>query len=900
MHGFAWVDRTDATFSEDFLREDEKVFSLKIEHNEGEAATATVEIKNPGVGLLAPGRKAWAWISWQDDDTAGTIHPLFFGQLVAIPSDLFKTVITITLIARPIDLAARKLALAQTLKVAPYFDAEWVAAEHRNDPDTVLEGYSRRWHIDRVSHAVTTSDIILGEDGTESFGEDESFYDDVSLTFDKTPLGSVGVTATVKWKQRASGTVFMGYQNIRTYTGDGLINEWPRPYAQIGSGWSAGAGCRVKDVLAVGATEPQQFSYSWQSHAKEHLDGDIISVSESGQKKPSNFVGYLAIVEDTSSIVAGWPSISVEVTPNDPSAPSKSDVYSGTAPSSSHTQRQAGLWQWTVATALELRYDADRDRTESLSFALAADVQDVIGAVSNIYETEQITISGHDVGTAIDVTALLSSTGDNVSDGETVTIGSTVYLFQETLTAGVGHVHKGATAAESLTNLANAINVNGSGLGGVDFAEENTANRAAVAVVLDDANVKLYSIADAQTTFVGTTASALRFHSPNTFTLEGSTNFSDNDTVTVGAHTYRMRIDLGTQFYNPSTNPFNFSQAIYYQVPYDVLIGNDAEGSLINLAAAINADGGIGSTYSNGTVQNVGSIAYAVDGKLIVTPRYSGSGLTVAESSPFTWRSEIDTLVPDADTVPIVDQSRRSYFPSARGLQSIEALICRARARLLLRSRCVKVSFRFPWWRALDLSCRKNAALYDERMPGGLVTGKVIAYSLSVNGDSGERYGTATIGAAVGNGGTVEAAAGAPSYALTDYVAGDYQYIEDAAVLTNTSDVAYTPPLDAPDDDGLVFPLDKRQITIGERIINNYVSQEDQITLEQDNFAHMGEDPRTRNMLAEKVARQVSVLQKTHTLYELTLRPVSGQSFTAQYDLALSQLAIPKQIDLAA
>jgi len=86
------------------------------------------------------------------------------------------------------------------------------------------------------------------------------------------------------------------------------------------------------------------------------------------------------------------------------------------------------------------------------------------------------------IDSAVAATNTLTSTGTNVSNGDTVTIGSKVYTFQTTLTNVDGNVKIGATAALSLTNLFNAINViSGQGVPGTDFATAMTANTQVVA-----------------------------------------------------------------------------------------------------------------------------------------------------------------------------------------------------------------------------------------------------------------------------------------------------------------------------------------------------------------------------------------------------------------------------------
>ena len=94
--------------------------------------------------------------------------------------------------------------------------------------------------------------------------------------------------------------------------------------------------------------------------------------------------------------------------------------------------------------------------------------------------------------------------------------------------------------------------------------------------------------------------------------------------------------------------------------------------------------------------------------------------------------------------LPIGDVRRRSYFPTERGLRSLEYLIALARAHLLLRSRAVEVEFECRFERAIELSCRKNARVFDRRLPGGQALGKITAYSFGVDGDTGAMIGSVT------------------------------------------------------------------------------------------------------------------------------------------------------------
>jgi hypothetical protein len=153
--------------------------------------------------------------------------------------------------------------------------------------------------------------------------------------------------------------------------------------------------------------------------------------------------------------------------------------------------------------------------------------------------------------------------------------------------------------------------------------------------------------------------------------------------------------------------------------------------------------------------------------------------------------------------LPIGDVRRRSYFPTERGLRSLEYLIALARAHLLLRSRAVEVDFECRFERAVELSCRRNARVFDRRLPGGQALGKIIAYSFGVDGDRGAMIGSVTIGCAVGYGGAIEPVDGDPSYVDDDYVENDYQAHDGHVVVLGAGDVGYSVPIDALNDDGL-------------------------------------------------------------------------------------------------
>lgn len=267
-YSFAWVNETDTTFSAAFLREDEKVLAFEISQTEGEFATLTIDVENPGEGLLKPLRKLWAWLSADFGDTAGG-QPLFFGRVVAMPEEILGNAVRLNLSARPVDYAAAKTAAATPLKVAPYWDPVWLTPELADDPDAILESRSALWHIDRLTHAVTISDVLEAEDGVIDL-VDDVIRDSLELSFGAPPATRITVEATVGWDQALTGdydlvpALIDAFRDagtttrnvISSFTGQGLMEDWPEPGSRIGGGWSFGAST-IRRV--DGSTVPEDY-----------------------------------------------------------------------------------------------------------------------------------------------------------------------------------------------------------------------------------------------------------------------------------------------------------------------------------------------------------------------------------------------------------------------------------------------------------------------------------------------------------------------------------------------------------------------------------------------------------------------------------------------------------------
>src|SRR5262245_30911742 len=371
---FAWIDPSETTFTAGHMRWDENIFSFTLAQSEGDPANLTIAVRRPRnasgdpVGLLCPTRKIWAWFALD----CGPALIKFRGRLVGIPTSLFEDLVTLEFVARPVDVVAQKEALADTLRVLPYYDEAVIDPARRTDPDVVLEGYTKIWHYDRETHVITVSDEINGEDGLVTFDgtsdDGAVLYDGLALNLTSGPLARVDIAAEYTWTQRARGTVDLTRYLIggwpESFNGAIQLNagDWPKPGSGLGDGWE------VADSSAV-----------------ELHNYEVKSVTRNGQSvvKFSQNDNATATITETVSSLGGAP---VEFNPGDTNWIITNETYSSTfgadgAPSSiSHSvsaSRPAVVRQ-EIKASLTAGYSAERQCTERVSLTVFADVQSIL------------------------------------------------------------------------------------------------------------------------------------------------------------------------------------------------------------------------------------------------------------------------------------------------------------------------------------------------------------------------------------------------------------------------------------------------------------------------------------------------------------------------------------------
>lgn len=355
---FAWVDEGTAFNAAVHNVMDEYIFAFSIEHAEGDFPALEIEIHNPKIGLLNPTRKQWAIFSYNDGNG---IKPLFYGRVVGVPQNVQDEVLSVSLIAKPVDYQEQRDTLASDMRAegAPYWDPIWFDPEKRDDADNVLESRPELWHIDRVSHEVSTSNIIAGEDGTLSYDDDEVFYEGMQVSYGEVPLTTARVTATVDWDMAAGDAFNVGGRMssggagiIRTFTGKGLIDSWPKAGASLGNGW------KVEYGLATRVDGQGDNVY----YINRGIAGSSSNVDNPFTYRPP-----------------GGPLVAFPHT-----YPDAAKIFVPSYLKNWKTQGQDEISQilavmcWHVAPFMTVRYDVSRKYSETVTIELDADVQSIL------------------------------------------------------------------------------------------------------------------------------------------------------------------------------------------------------------------------------------------------------------------------------------------------------------------------------------------------------------------------------------------------------------------------------------------------------------------------------------------------------------------------------------------
>lgn len=868
---FAWVAEGTAFNPAVHNRMDEYIASFQRLLNEGDMPTLELVIRNPHIGLLNSSREQWAWLS-RFNGTA--IVPLFYGRLVAAPKDIFKELMTITLIAWPADYYFQRQALAEVIKASGPYDPVWIDVSKRDDPDTLLEAVSGRYHVDPVNHVVTISDLLNGEDGNIVITADQHLYDEMNAELDQTSsLTNILMDATVTWNQTGQGYIDMGNQSIGSYAGDAIIKEWPKPLTPLGAGYTV-AYSNAVDAAGINAIVTASSQYSWKNPEKQHSDGDQLSVNTSATV-PAGLAPPFISITLTGDIQNGF---------LDPFA-----VDGDGDPSPTNIPPHANLsfayvpW-WTVNTSLVILYrDLVRSRTERVQMLLQSDLQAIIVDPVVAQNSETIVKTGADVGIPI------------------------VNLLNWTTVAGT------AVALDTIVFPDNPL-----------LPSQRSAQ---ICVTAGTAGTVVPNFSDI----------------PGVTTADGTVIWSSLGTPAPTETAYDWTADtltgLGTVILprKPlSVSWLTLTQAGRQLIPQTGtqaslgLIISDSVGNyhVCTLAGlTLTTEPAFASTY--GGITDDGSVEWTClgaalpDGKthfmcvqagetggLYLIPPFNPTLHARTTDGGVIWASIGTGDIPIGGTPG--DIWARSYFPSARGNQSIAYLVSLMRARARMKARAVTIDFTpvDPFGLGLSMTLRKTVTLEDTRLGGGIATGKVIRVEHACDGRTGRETCRARIGCAIGKNTTIEAVPGTPVY-VNGYVNG-YRQSTGTVIIVNpeASDVGFTPPVAAPNDDGLIFPLTKNQVVLSEAIRGDPVAQTAAVQSALESMAlaaRLGALSSTSLSASATIQQEIRALSansvsRATTLnpiwYDAVLKPLSGLDFNDFYVPQLTKFTCARGIDL--
>jgi hypothetical protein len=193
----------------------------------------------------------------------------------------------------------------------------------------------------------------------------------------------------------------------------------------------------------------------------------------------------------------------------------------------------------------------------------------------------------------------------------------------------------------------------------------------------------------------------------------------------------------------------------------------------------------------------------------------------------------------------------------------------------------VEISFVPKLSRMPEISLRKNCFLTEPRV--GEALGKIIGYSVALNGNDGRIDCQVRIGCAIGRGGSAVAAGGEPTYCTIDYTGADYQQFTNRIVLLDSS-VGYQPPNANPNDDGLNFLSTLR----AEDVIETPLAVENPTSVQA---AHLS-GIKDKDVAADE-------LKKVETRATFKLKSMTRE-FASDYDIQVTDLSIPTGYDLEA
>jgi hypothetical protein len=189
----------------------------------------------------------------------------------------------------------------------------------------------------------------------------------------------------------------------------------------------------------------------------------------------------------------------------------------------------------------------------------------------------------------------------------------------------------------------------------------------------------------------------------------------------------------------------------------------------------------------------------------------------------------------------------------------------------------------------------------------GHALGKIVGYSVALDGSDGRIKCEARIGCVIGRGGLAVATDGTASYCSISYTGFDYQQFVGRTILVGSfadSSVGYQPPSAAPNDDGINFMSALSAASVIERGLVVEFGAAEQATSLRDavpstagGAVSRGGVGNKQDITAARAEYFKNILKQYETRATFKLKSMTG-AFSTDYVIQVTDLKIPTGYDL--
>lgn len=232
----AWLDDRAWDPTQDYRRQDLNIFQLRIQHHEGEVASAYVMVQ----AMDDVFQKLGQTLVISVENKEGAVAPIFRGRMIALPQPTSDHFLLLEIQAIPEDLMMQLEALKKQLSASNEIDSLFIPLGNRHDISEYLEAHPALYCFDRVTHQLTLSHYFQGQVQV-TMGEN-ILTKTLKTTLLESPQSELHVHVQAQWIQKQHGTfdllpkikkVFKG-GFLQSLQPQSFINQWPESGQVLG------------------------------------------------------------------------------------------------------------------------------------------------------------------------------------------------------------------------------------------------------------------------------------------------------------------------------------------------------------------------------------------------------------------------------------------------------------------------------------------------------------------------------------------------------------------------------------------------------------------------------------------------------------------------------------------